>query len=202
MITYRRRRSGTSLIRAFWEVIKSGGDNDQAQPRRRKMPKGIRNRRTKFAKERRDSLRNEPIVLDVSENFVKDAERIRTTYNPNSSTQTQRSRDATNYQVEEEKQSIGAEDSISGCDHGSIKDNFDNDSDLSISPSVLDYGQGYNVSEDDDLEYDDSETEEVLEQQEVEGEQIMNEEEDGMNTVVKDTHGVVAVPPGFYDLGR
>jgi len=191
MSTYRRRHAGTSLICAFWEVIKSGGDSDQVQPKRRKMPKGIRNRRTKFAKERRDSLRNEPAVLDVGENFVVDAERIRTSYNPTTHT----SRDVGN-QVEEEKESIDAEDS------DDVNDIFEKDSDLSISPSILDYGQSYDVgasedgleyrdSVDDDLEYDDSENE--LAEQEL-GE-IINEQ-DGI--AVKDTDGV---PPGFYDLG-
>ena len=44
------------------------------------MPKMRRKRRGKLSKNRRDSLRNEPAVVDVGKSFVHDAERIRSIY--------------------------------------------------------------------------------------------------------------------------
>ena len=76
-LSYRRSHNGISWIRAFWEVIKAGGDSDRRQPKRRRVPK---TRRGKFTKDRRDSLRNEPAVMDVGESFVGDVERIRSSY--------------------------------------------------------------------------------------------------------------------------
>jgi len=102
VFSYRRQHRGASWIHAFWEVIKSGGDSDQVQPKRRKMPKGVgrnrhadsnaggRNQRSKFSKintrsstpmlMRRDSLGNEPAVLDVGQSFVSNVKRIQSNY--------------------------------------------------------------------------------------------------------------------------
>ena len=85
-LSYRYRHNGISWIRAFWEVIKSGGNSDQIQPKRRRMPKA-RNKRRGTAgassknNQRRVSLRNEPIVVDVSDSIIfSDVERIRSNY--------------------------------------------------------------------------------------------------------------------------
>jgi hypothetical protein len=58
VISFRRRNNECSWIRAFWEVIITGGDSDQISITRRV------NRNWSV---RRRSLRNEPAVLDVSE---------------------------------------------------------------------------------------------------------------------------------------
>ena len=108
VLTYRRRHRETSWIRALWAVIKSGGDSDQRQPKRRRMPKE-RKQRGKFSRKRRDSLRNEPVVVDVGDSFVGDVERIRSNYYSSDASQRYRtfgSNHENNRNIEEGEQDV------------------------------------------------------------------------------------------------
>ena len=60
--SYLRNHPEDSWIRAFLEVFKSGGDNDQDRTSRRNRGRNVF---VVGAAERRKRIRNEPVVLDI-----------------------------------------------------------------------------------------------------------------------------------------
>jgi hypothetical protein len=64
-VSFRRNNSEYSCFRVFWEVVKSGGDSDQL---------GRSTRNTNIfsqGRKRRNSVRNEPVVLDTNHRSLK-----------------------------------------------------------------------------------------------------------------------------------
>lgn len=71
VVSCQRNHEEYSWFRAFWEVVKSGGDSDQTLTRINRN--GLRTLR-------RNGLRNEPFVTDVDDNLINDVRRVQATY--------------------------------------------------------------------------------------------------------------------------